>query len=181
MKGVQQVSSELSPEISPVIIVEDNSAEWQFLQAVRLCSSSMLQSAVAGETTIFRLRNPVSSGVIGRVDYIGISGDVEFPWFVGFGTATADLGTPGATALRDHRWATGANATTLIASRANNVALSFTDSILGMFLLGNTFVAYEKPIILLPGEILELGTPFLNVALRLVLSWTERQLTTLEE
>ena len=180
MKGVEVVSAELSPEISPVIILEDNTTEWQFLQAVRLCVSSFIQQGVALQNTIIRARNPAGSGVIAVVTRVAYSPNITSQFLMGFANTLADLPTAAATAVRDHRWASAANPTTLVVSRSNDVGFSFSDSLWATDSLGFTPQLFDSPFVILPGETIEMGTTTPEVTLRMGLSWTERQLPRLE-
>ena len=183
MKGQEVVSGELSPEVSPVIVLEDNAAEWQFLQKVRMCSSVMIQGAVVGQNTLFRLRNPAASGVVAVVKTLGASSDVV-GWRVQMGYSplpTSDLGTAGVTAVRDSRWGNPPNPTTLIASRANNVALNFSSSLWAGKGVANEIVTYlHGPFLLLPGEAVEWGTISNNINIESTMTWTEREFPALE-
>jgi len=182
MKGQETVASELSPEVSPVIIIEDNDAQWQFLQGVRLCSSAMLQGTVVAQNNIFRLRNPAGSGVVGEVNVLSMSGNIAGMVFnLGYGVTQAELGTAGTTGLRDSRWGTGIDNTTLIASRANNVALNFASSIwITRAFPDHQWVYPHGRFIILPGESIEWGTASVNLTLVTTVDWTERQLPALE-
>jgi len=181
MKGQEMVAGELSAEVSPVIVLEDNAAEWQFLQRVRLCTSVMLQGNVAAQNGLFRLRNPAASGVIAVVNKLGINGTLPFRVSLGYASAAVDLGTPGTTAVRDSRWILPANPTALIASRANNVTISLISSLWIASTLASTLVRYEHgPIIMLPGDVIEWGTSTLNITLETTVDWTERELPALE-
>ncbi len=181
MKGTEIVSGELSPEISPVIVVEDDTAEWQFLQGVRLCASSLAQGAVVAQNTMFRYRNPVGSGVIARFDVWGVTPTTDCSFVAGYSSGAADFATAGATALRDHRWQQAAGSKTAIqVSRANDITFVLTDGFWGWDGLADVSQRYDQPLILLPGEAIDLGTITLNVEIRLFSTWTERQLPALE-
>jgi len=181
MAGVVEVAQELSPEISPVIVVEDNAADLQFLQAVKLCCAAPLQPAVAAQNTIFRFRNPATSGVIASFSRVIMTSDVAALLLLGYGSTQADLATVGATGLRDRRWERGTPTSTVLqGSRANNVALAFETAIFTLFVSANTPLIYPEPFVLLPGETLELRTQNVNVGIGLGLTWTERGLPALE-
>lgn len=181
MKGQEMVAGELSPEVSPVIVVEDNSAELQFLQGVRLCTSVMAQPAVASQTSLFRIRNPAASGVIATVTYLSMTANITITLNVGYGATQTELGTVGATAVRDGRWSRPTNPTALIASRANNVAINLQSSLWVARFLQDTMVQFKESFVLLPGESIELGSPSNNVALQTAIYWAERQLPALEQ
>jgi len=182
MKGQEHVAGELSPEVSPVIIIEGNDAEWQFLQGVRLCVSSLIQGAVAAENSIVRYLNPAGSRIIARFDFVGISTNAGSNLLAGYGQTQANLATVGATGLRDHRWVSGGtNDTAVVASRGNNVSLNFNSGLFNYEVIPSVFTVYSQPFIVLPGESLELGTSTTNIDLEVSVTWTERQLPSLEQ
>lgn len=181
MAGVVEVAQELAPEISPVIVVEDNSADQQFLQGVRLCCTGAVQPAVVGVNTLFRFRNPVGSGVLAVFNQVMMSPTVTSTLLCGYGVAQVDLPTAAATGLRDRRWERGTpSSTTIIGSRANNVAIAFSTAIFAVRVSANFPIIYNEPLILLPGETLEMGTTGLNLEIHLGNTWTERALPLLE-
>jgi len=181
MKGQEKVAGELSPEISPVIVLEDNAAEMQFLQGIRLCSSGMLQGAIVDENSIFRILNAAGSGVLAVFTYFQLTANRTSTITVGYGMDQAALGTAGATAVRDGRWSRPANPTTLTASRANNVAIGLNSTLLVSRLITGFIVKTKRQWVLLPGESLEWGTTTTDVQLETTLDWYEKPLPALEE
>lgn len=182
MKGQEIVSGELSAEVSPVVVLEDNAAEWQFLQKVRLCTSVMVQPAVAAQNTLFRLRNPAGSGIIGVVGKLSFAATVSgMALNLGYANTLTSLATAGSTAMRDGRWGKPTNPTALIASRANNVAINLQSSLWVTFTLASTLNVYPHGrFIVLPGETIEWGTGTLNISIGTTVDWTERELPVLE-
>jgi len=185
MKGVEVVSGELSPEISPVFILEDNSIEWAYLQQVRLCGSAILQVGVAGNESLIRWVNPAGSGVIAVFTHLDFSANLPASFNWGYATVAVDLPTASVSAVFDHRWAAGAVGarTAIRTSRtAAGGTIALGDGIFVIQLTINTVYQWDGALVLLPGEGLELGAPgVLDMALRANARWRERQLPALEE
>lgn len=184
MKGQETVAAELSPEVSPVIVLEDNSAEWQFLQGTRLASSVVAVDAFTAEIPITRVVNPAGSGVLAvfsRIEVIASdAGDV-----IALGPVLSldQLTTLGATALRDHRWlsagATGRN-TIVVSSQTATPPLVLSESYWSARVIPNTTNAMVEPFILLPGEAVQWGVLTINTLMRSNIYWSERRLPALE-
>lgn len=182
MKGQEIVSGELSPEISPVIVIEDNSAQWQFLQGVRLCQSSAIETATVAQNTVFRYVNPATSGILAQFSLVQMATGIVSDVTAGYGLIQTPFGTQAATGLRDHRWVAGGTvATAILGSRGNGVALGFSQGIFNTRVLADSPFKYEQQFIILPGESLELGTFTVNVDVAVTLAWTERTLPSLEQ
>ena len=181
MVGQTMVAGELSPEVSPVIVLQGNDPDQQFLQGVRLCFSSMEQPAVAAQNTLFRILNPQGSGVLASFSHVSFShhNSVATVFNMGYGTTVASLPTAGATAIRDQRWLAGTNPTSLIASRSNGVGIALLQGLWTVSSNVHDPMKYEVPFILLPGEILEFGGG-VNIIVRFNAAWTERPLPALE-
>ena len=181
MKGQEMVAAELSPEVSPVIVLQDNAAEMQFLQGIRLCTSGMLQGAVVAENSLFRILNAAGSGVLAVFTYFALTANRTSTLNVGYGITQAALGTAGATAVRDGRWGRPANPTTLTASRANNVAVGLDSTLMVSRVATGFIVKASRQWVLLPGESLEWGTGTTDVQLETTVDWYEKPLPALEE
>jgi len=182
MAGQVDVAGDLAPEISPVIVIQDNSAEWQFLQRVRLCQSAVLQSSKAANNPIFRYLNPAGSGVIAAFTYVGLTGDVDNTMIGGYGITQTSFGTAAATGLRDHRWVAGGTvATAIVGSRGTGVGVGLTQGLFIFHSIGSELRVYSEPFILLPGESFEFGSLTDDVEMTASLTWTERMLPALEE
>ncbi len=186
MKGVSEVAGELSPEISPVMVLEDVSLEWLFLQQVRACGSATVLVGNVANESIIRWRNPAGSGVIARfthLDYFATQ-NVIHTW--GYSTpAVGDLPTASVTAVFDHRWADsgGVDRTTIRTSRTSaGTTIALASSIFVASPQLQTAYQWDGEIILLPGEAVELGSSgSVDVNLNASARWTERQLPALEE
>lgn len=182
MKGVTVVSAELSPEISPVIVLEDNALEWQFLQAVRACGSAILEDGAVSFQTLIRWNNPVGSGIIAVFRHLDISADALTTINWGYGNNIGELLTARATAVFDHRWATATSPTAVTASSSDDATvISLASSIFVTRSVADTPYHWDGEVILLPGESLELGSGSTQLAVRVNTRWTERQLPALEQ
>lgn len=183
MKGTEKVSGELSPEISPVFILEDNTIEWAFLQQVRKCGAGVLQVGTAGQETLIRLVNPAASGVIAVFTHVDVQMNKNVSCNFGYSTSIADLATAAATAVYDHRWSPAAQGTTVIGTRTSaGGTISLTETVFVTRMIVDTSYLWDGPFVLLPGEGVEFGAPgTLDLDVRMNARWTERQLPALEE
>jgi len=183
MKGIEIVSGELSPEISPVFVLEDNSIEWKFLQAVRVCGSATLQSGTAGNESLIRWLNPAGSGIMAVFSHFDINTNALVSFNLGYGTAIVALPTLGATAVFDHRWATATSPTSVRVSQTSaGTTISLSSSVFVSRTAADAVYHWDGELVLLPGESLEFGSPgSLSLSLRVNARWTERQLPALEE
>ena len=182
MKGVVDVAGELSPEVSPVIVLEDNSLEWQFLQQVKACCSATLEPANAGFESVVQWLNPAGSGIIAVFSHVGVSVGPVININFGYALVAAALPTAGATAVRDHRWSTAADPTSVRVSRDNTgTVIALASSIFITRSPANRPFSWEQPVVLLPGEALQLGSGgSLALDIRATAVWTERALPALE-
>lgn len=183
MKGVTEVSGELSPEISPTWQLESDSDEWQFLKGVRIISSSLSIAAVAAQASRLQLVNPAASGVIATVFPVVFTGGITVTLILRMvGTALAVLGTVGTSVPRDNRW-------NLPAGGASPLILSgeaSADAINAGFLVhigpvpANETFNLPVPIVLTPGSSIQWGSSVDNVAVTGSVHWKERQIPVLE-
>jgi len=183
MKGASDVATELSPEVSPVIVLEQAGAEWEFLQGVRLCGVSTLLLGVAANRSILRLRNPLRSGVIATVtqtEYVSTAlPDVNLQR----GREQVDLATIGATAVRDTRWGpqSALFRTALQASSTNGGAVPAGEDVLWRIrTLANTRNIYSSHYVLIPGDSVDLSTVTVNTPIIGTFTWKERPVAPLE-
>lgn len=183
MKGVQTVSAELSPEVSPVWVLEQDLAEWQFLKGVRLVSAASSRALSAGNIARFAVINPVGSAMIASISHLSFSASVNTTLSVRLVQVTlAQFTTLEEAGPRDTRWARGAAATVspITFSSEDNAA-----GIAGGFLLytsqvlANTPVEFGRPIVLAPGSSLFWAGSG-AAATRAAVAWSERPLPPLE-
>lgn len=184
MKGTTEVAGELSPEISPIFVIEDPGAEWDFLKSVRGGRLAEIQVGVAGFGSVVRLRNPVGSGVIAVVDLISITPEGATNVGVTRGTETTELFSLGVSVVPDLRWESEASiATTLRVSRASDVAGPVGDVLARTRPLAGSEFVYSLPIVMIPGTSVDWGVGFgsTNETIHTFAGWRERQLPALEE
>jgi len=183
MKGQESVASELSPEISPTWPIESDSAEWQFLKAVRIVSASGSIAPVAAQLPRFQLVNPPTSGMVAIVSAVNVSGNIGATWSLRLiQTTLAVLTTVLEAGPRDTRWAVGGpTVSPVIASGESNVA-----AIAGGFLIATrrvlaaTSMRFEEPVVLTPGSTLFWGATANNFTAEAEVHWRERQIPALE-
>jgi len=184
--GAETVSGHLSPEISPVMLLEDlGDADYLFLKGVRLCSAGTGVNAAAGFTSKYRLRNPADSGAVAVVTALEISPDAGAAQNVtaNIHRLTVDLPTAVLTTAQDPRWGTtgGLNQTALIFSTSNaQVTGPAGDVVFDTRTPNGTPYLYTQQIPLLPGSGIDWGTITLNVSFRGWVRWTERTIPDLE-
>jgi len=183
MKGQEVVASELSPEVSPVVILENAGAEWDFLKGVRGCRCSQDEPGVALNTTVFRLRNAQDSGVIAIIDELVMSIGPGATVSINRGQIFGDLATGLVTVVPDLRWgAVGATTTALTFSVTTAGLLGPAGDEIAVENRTNRNMRYRQPIVLIPGTSLDWGTVPGETAIpiRTYVSWRERQIPQLE-
>lgn len=178
--GVLEVASDLSPEISPVLVLESDRPEWAFLSNQRLVSVFGGMAAVAAQTSIFRLINPAGSNVLATIQRGTLvpAATAQATLFVG--GAVADLTTAGVPVFRDSRSGFVGGAA-LRASFDNNVAASGF-GIERQNALGNAPIFFQCfPIILAPGSHVDITIDTVNVAGPVAVHWREREIGKYEQ
>lgn len=182
MAGEEDVSSELSPEISPVWIIEGLDAQYEFLKGVRLCGAQDDRSASVGDTSKYRLRNPVGSGVIATVEELQLNVATAADVIVTVNTQTVDFPVAVTTGVRDQRWAPGTiQRTALLFTASNTQAGSPAGTgLLRRDAVADAVVIYDKPIVLTPGTAVDWGTVTTNVKSKGSVTWRERAAQALE-
>lgn len=183
MKGITEVSGELSPEVSPTIQLEGPTAEWSFLKGVRLAASGFRRTGAVGTLSSLRLRNPPGSGIIAVVTLLTVSADQDTDFELRIGTETAALPLVVATAVRDSRW----NMQGVLAQNALDLSVTNAAGSIGgetpiarVGVLGGTTFIYSVPIVLVPGDSIDGGLNTSDRTLVFSLAWSERQLPALE-
>lgn len=186
MKGQSLVASELSPEVSPVWVLEQATIEWQFLKTVRACAAATNISAGAQDGTI-RLANPSTSGVVGVVEMVTVQCSKLSKVQIKMGSAgDTDLTTANVGFMRDSRWldpAVTSDKTALSFSQDNTGDAANGRTIWNVFLQDDSVPETIKwPLVLSPGFSMDVkavaevvqGRFFVN------LLWYERAITRLE-
>jgi len=184
MAGISSVSADLSPEISPVVVLEEPTNDWLFLKSVRQVFVAQTVAAAIGFTSKFRIRNPVGSGVLAVMRTITMTSPTTTDLRVNINEQTVDFSVSEPTTVPDSRWnALGSAAPTssLVASSANDQATPPAgDPLLEVLTLGNTPVVLAEAFPMLPGTTIDFGHPSVNISLRVWCSWIERTLPALE-
>lgn len=62
--GQESVSGELSPEISPVMVLDSVRPDWAYLRGERMCGGSVGSAPAAALNSTVRLVNPAGSGML---------------------------------------------------------------------------------------------------------------------
>lgn len=183
--GQEVVAGHLSPEISPVWIIQEADQDLDFLKIVRRMAVGIELGAGAGFLTKFRLRNPVDSGVISIVTSMDMRLDALSTVTGARGTAVTDLSVGNVpTTVIDERWgATSATGGTLILSVDNTTVLGPEgDNLFRDRLAAET--RYRMPselkIVLTPGTNFDWGAVTVNRLIRTSLTWFERPFPDLE-
>lgn len=181
MAGQESVAEHLSPEVSPTIQIEGESAEWDFLKGVRGCFGSSSVAGAAGFTSKWRLRNPAASGVIAVVRYMSASPNGTTTFVVARAQPTVDLPVPVITVPPDLRWGGGVLNTSLILSSDNTaVGGPIGDQLAQTRILANGEFIFPLEVPLLPGASFEFGTTTVNITTKAWVHWVERRLPPME-
>lgn len=185
MKGQEMVASELSPELSPVWVLEDAAIEWLFLKQVRACSAAASTTSIAAQFGRYALVNPAASRMVATVSMIRMTANAGVGVELRLIDAElANFATIGQAGPRDTRWEFGAGQTVspIIFSSENNVA-----TIAGGFLVhtqitiaNQNFALLPEKVVLAPGATLFWGISSANITTRSSVHWTERALPELE-
>lgn len=185
MKGVQQVSGEMSPEISPTWQVEGSTPEWDFLKGVRRCGTGARLAGVAGFISKFRLRNPITSGVLAVIDLLDVNlatGGI----FVTVSLIETETNLAGLafSTVMDRRWRPSgvATQTALIfsAQATDNVAPEGGAVFVRTRSNPNVSMQYTQGIVLPPGIGIEWGGTTFQMDISCYLAWRERAVPALE-
>jgi len=184
--GTEVVAGSLSPEISPIWIVQSDDQDIEFLKNVRRCAVGIDLNGAAGFFTRFRLRNPVGSGVIATVTGMDIVDTTATTPFTGArGNETTDLALGSVpTTVIDPRWeAQTTTGSTLILSVDNTLAIGpVGDNLFRVTKLLNE--TYRMPpvlqVVLTPGSNFDWASVLFAQNLQTSVSWVERAFPELE-
>lgn len=182
MKGQEIAAGDLSPEISPVWVIERDSPEWQFLKGVRLVRAAGNNSIVAGQFGRYEVVNPADSGMIATVR-IDFSSSADLRWDVRLiQSALANFADILEAGPIDTRWDIGSGQTIspIIASRETNAA-----GIAGGFLVAAVrqlaqTTDFVGPVVLAPGSTLFWSATTVAVGTSSNIEWAERPIPRLE-
>lgn len=182
MTGSTDVAGDLAPELSPVLILEAERPEWEFLKSNRLMSCAYSIGPTAGQTSAHRLRNPTGSGVVAIITYAQYAVEVTSPGTRSVVSATrnvdsGDLSSNTPTIARDTRYP-GVNTSALIGS-AQTVGLT-GNTFWSTISLNDTNVEIPVPFVLTPGNQVQLTALQVDVILRGSWQWLEKRIDALE-
>jgi len=178
MKGVSLVSSELSPEISPILVLESERPEWDFLKNEKIIGSNWGVVASAVLNSAFRLRNPVNSGaLVVLIDGACSTDTTGSVLLAERNTDQLSLATALPTVSRDTRLPI-LDASVCIASQANvgPSGQSWWSSLSE----ANVPLPIPFPFVLTPGHQVQFTAAANNVAFRGYVMWRERRIDVLE-
>lgn len=178
MGGQEDPAGDLSAEISPVLVLENDRPEWEYLGGGRLMAGSRGVAGAATPVSI-RFRNPVGSGAICVLLSVNVSTGpglvANDEYQAALVAATVDLASVGTTqTARDTRNPTTKGVAILSAAQA---AVAGTNMMEDWFqpVSSNRLLA-NMPCIVSPGFALDVGS-FTNSAAGVMIvsfSWRER-------
>lgn len=182
MAGQTIVSGDLSPEISPTIQIEGESPEWNFLKSKRDCFGGNEITSSGANTSKFRLRNPLDSGVIAVVEAVGFSTLTTSKVAIRVNAQTIDLSATVIGSVPDSRWGIigTARAALHLTTTVGQTTAPAGDTMVMIHLLANTPWVFTQKFVLLPGTNIDFGSDSTAVELRAWVNWTERGLPELE-
>lgn len=176
--GVEAPAEDLSPEISPVLVVESDRPEWKFLSSERYCGADIGTSNGAGPSYT-RLANPSGSGVLCIIEKI-----VATTTTVGGSAITvrmnrgANRANAGTGVNRDTRFTMGAAACIPSQSTAPG---SGTATEAPTVLANSPYCVASCPIILGPGGFVDVGVDGAGAtAIEVSYQWRERPIEAYE-
>ena len=179
LKGAQDVSAELAPELSPVFVLEDCRTDWQYLKGEHLISCHVSRAASAGNPCSVRFVNPQGNTSIATFNtfWYSVTNQGADMQVLKHQTLAA-LATAESTHSRDSRYPS-TEASSLVVSSANTGAVG---TVLWAQTVDTTYLQrpLHFPYVLAPGNALQFTTTSNNVILRLSTVWHERPVSALE-
>lgn len=183
MAGVDQVAGDLSPEISPVVVIDTPTADLAFLKSERQVFFAITVAAAAGFNSKVRIRNPPASGCMALMKLIVMTSPSTANLRINVNQFTTDL-TPADTTVPDPRWGAlglAIPASTLVASgSADQASDPGGEPLLEQLTLSNTPVRMDQAFPMLPGVGIDMGHTATNITLRVWATWIERGFPELE-
>lgn len=181
--GVQESEAgveRLGETLTPVMDLWSR-ADWAVLRGGRLCALSILQAAVVNEFGMAALRNPVGSNLLVVVERIGFDVGADMTCFLEMATVAevdASLGTLTTGSVRDRRESSSFFSRTQVATGTD--LLSSLNA--GAFVIDriasstDRFFRIAPPVILPPGQCVNIVGGTSNTALVGIFAWEERAL-----
>jgi hypothetical protein len=172
MAGVEDPAGALSPEISPVLVLENDRPEWLFLSNQFPMAAGGVETASVANPTFFRIRNPVGSGIIAVIEAVNLSASIIITDGVAqLGTQTVDMGGAMAPLVRDNRYGQIVGSCTVSESNGGGSGTGIERFRVPI----NTVYNYQNlPIILKPGTNYDWGVNDVNVEVHANIRWRER-------
>jgi hypothetical protein len=186
MAGVEIVSSEMSPEISPVFVVEGDTGDWDYLKHKKLFACQFSVPASVGEFSHWQLRNPPTSGTIAVIERITASTTASDYTRLMLNKVTTDYTTAAYPVVQDTRWQTypgpplNFNVSSLKATHEGDSGVGAGSIFSQQRLISNTPWTFVGPLVLTPGYALSGQNTTYNLAMSVTVQWSERKLQPLE-
>lgn len=177
MKGVTEVAAELSPELSPVFVLETERPEWEFLKNEKLVGATFQKTGEVALASAVRLSNPAASGVVAVFSRMHINSAAAGIILWERNTDQGVLASLLPTVARDTRWE--ALTTSVLLQSVAAVGAS-GDSFGSTVNLANVPVEYVDSIVLTPGQQVQMTQLTVNTSIRGYWTWRERRLDALE-
>jgi len=189
--GVEDVSSELAPEITPTWQLETNSSEWDYLKSTKRLTCSVELDAPGNAS--WMLRNPINSGTIGIVDSVVASAsspNCKVTLAVAYDST--DLAITGFPIVTDGRWVPlntlpliDPSISSLVFTTQKVGAYLNVGSLIGYFQLTNTglneLINEHRTVVLPPGWSLIMSATGSGFYMGGSVSYRERTLPPLEQ
>jgi len=177
------ICPEFSPEISPVIVLENDRAEWCYLKNEKCCAANVNVPANAGQIGMVRFRNPTTSGalmVITNINVSPVSVAALMLVIITLGKAAGDLATgSGTKEARDSRLF-GNKPSALLTYDNTGAAASGTTVEFGSSSQG-FYQASSPPFVVAPGGSVDIQLNVSNLQAFFNLQWSERELRRYEQ
>jgi hypothetical protein len=179
MAGIQSPAADLSPEISPVLVLEIDRPEWKYLGNERFESGNIGVTSGAAAPGYTRLLNPTGSGVLAIIEKILVhtvtAAGAIYVVRMAFGqVARTNVGTA---VNRDTRFRMGSAACTISQDGAAAVGTA-TES--ASILASEPRELSSCPIILGPGGSVDVGTDAFAKNIEVSYHWRERAIEPFE-
>lgn len=183
-KGTEVVASELSPEISPVFILENDRPDWLFLKGERLCVASFATTSGASLGPTVRVRNPLASAALATIVGFSINPNTN----TSFASARLTISNNNLAGgnvplfIRDGRElvSLGINKSAMVGSFSNTIE-PVGDLMWTTNCIPNEERGLNQPFILSPGRAFDVGLSSVSVnTVHINIYWTERALPAIE-
>jgi len=180
MKEAEDGVERLGETLTPVIDLWSRE-EWAVLRNSRLCGLHVVQAAVAVQFSMAALRNPVDSNRLLIVQRIGFDAGADMTCFLEMATVAevdATLGTLTTGSVRDRRRSSSFFSVARVATGSDllNSVNAGAFVIDRMATTTDHFFRIALPVILPPGQAVNIVGTTVNTALVAIFAWEERAL-----